>query len=72
MLIVGECLLGLFIGILIGILIEKTANCLASQHQQKEQKDNYYYDSLDNFYYSDEFVNMSQIEEENHQLLKYY
>ena len=65
MAIAGKFIFSLFIGILIGIIIEKTANCLALQHQE-EQKDNYYN------YSNGEYVDISRIDEENDRLIEYY
>ena len=63
MLIAGKFIFSLFIGVLIGILIEKTANHLAVEEAQQEQKSNYYYDSNDDFFYSDEYINMEHVKE---------
>ena len=70
MLIAGRVIFSLFIGVIIGICIEKTANHLAAQEIQNESEDNYYYDANDDFYYTKEYINVSQIDEENHQLIK--
>jgi len=65
MAIAGKIIFSLFIGVLIGICIEKTANCLAAQKTQNESENNYYYDANDDFYYTKEYINMNQINEEN-------
>lgn len=68
MLIAGRVIFSLFIGVIIGICIEKTANHLAAQEIQNESEDNYYYDAFDDFYYTKEYINVGLTDEENERI----